>query len=505
MNLSRIDSPITAMTYTLPATSFAGLVEGVHFIDVSAQDALGNWGVSGTITLTLDQTGPAAPAPTLSPNDLNLSGAPPVTHVRLEAVVEDELAAGVQSALANAEGFVGNQGADGTGFAVFAKDGLFDETSEEVYFDIPIANFLYLAQGDHSVWLHGLDRAGNWGAFGSATVSIDRGVTSDTVGPNVSALNVSPNPTEGAATATLTGSAVDADLVSNILEAEYYLNRNQAEGLGVPLFAVDGAFDSPAEQVTRILNVGLWRNRTWTVYVRAQDVAGNWGPSGTVSVIVNGNAVRQILADDFESGDLAAWTNIVGAVSATSAASLAPDGSTAGLQTEVNGTAPAYVSSLLGAEETYQASFTFDPNGTEMGALHHDIFVGWNDQVPIFGIQVGASATAGRYEVRGWALANGERLVTRWYQVTDAPHQLQIGWAAGADGFLSLGIDSSIVDELAGLDTSAHTLYEVRLGPSANLTPDLSGVEFFDSFESLREAEAPQVPTFRLFLPVIAR
>jgi len=137
-------------------------------------DSLGNLGAAGIITLTLDQTGPATPTVTITPTLLDLTVALPVVQVRLDAVITDTLSAGIQSPLANAEAFIDTVGPEGSGFDLFASDGQYDEVSEAVYFEIPVASFLHLSHGYHRVYVWGLDKAGNWGLVGSATITVYR-------------------------------------------------------------------------------------------------------------------------------------------------------------------------------------------------------------------------------------------------------------------------------------------------------------------------------------------
>jgi hypothetical protein len=272
MTLARIDSPITAMTATLTITTVGGLAEGEHLVEITAEDSLGNLGVPGVVTLTLDLTGPSASVSSLTPDFLDLTGAPPVTSVRLDATITDAL-----SLLANAEGFIDTVGPDGSGFDLFPTDGLFDEFTEDAYFDIPISAFLYLAQGDHFVYVHGLDSAGNWGIVGSGTIYIDRGVAVDTVAPVVNAINVTPNVTVRATLIDVTATASDPDLISNIAQAEWFVGADPGEGNGTPLEAADGTFDLPTETLAATIDYGTWDPGIHTFYVRAQDSAGNWG------------------------------------------------------------------------------------------------------------------------------------------------------------------------------------------------------------------------------------
>jgi hypothetical protein len=234
----------------------------------------------------------------VNPSLLDLSGAPPVTHVRLDATISDALAAGVQSTLANAEAFIDTVGADGTGFNIIPSDGLFDEVTEDAYFEIPVANFLYLAQGDHFIYVHGLDSAGNWGIVGSATITIDRGVAVDTIGPVVNTLNVTPNQAillnlaaagsepglasnvvQAAASVSIdvTATTSDPGLISNIAQAEWFVDIDPGVGLGTALNPADGVFDSTSEMLAATIDVSSWGPGTHKLYVRAKDSSDNWG------------------------------------------------------------------------------------------------------------------------------------------------------------------------------------------------------------------------------------
>ena len=174
MTLSTVDAPVAAMTATLAIETLQSLAEGLHPIAITAEDSLGNLGAAGIITLTLDVTGPATPTVSITPTLLDLTEAIPVTHVRLDAVITDTLSAGIQLPLANAQGFIDTVGPEGSGFNLYPSDGLFDEISEAVYFQMPITHFLALTHGEHRVLVRGLDSAGNWGIVGSATITIHR-------------------------------------------------------------------------------------------------------------------------------------------------------------------------------------------------------------------------------------------------------------------------------------------------------------------------------------------
>jgi hypothetical protein len=503
MSLARTDAPVVAMTANIPVPLLISLAEGPQTISVLAQDSLGNWGVPGTIDLFLDRTGPQSAILTLSPNTLDLSGAPPVTRVRMEGYITDTLVSGMQSPLANAEAFIDRTGPAGTGFELFPSDGLFDEVGERVYFDIPISAFLFLSQGQHAVYAHGLDAAGNWGAVGSAIITIDRG-TADTAGPNITAMTVSPNPTGGSMWATLTGNASDPGALSNVAAAEYFVNVDPGQGNAVAVSAQDGAYSSPLEALTAQMQTGLWANGTYTVFLRAQDSVANWGLDTSLSLEVSGNGMM-ILADGFEAGNLGLWSQMTGAVDVTSDAAIDPAQGGMGLQADISSGAPAYASVFMPAGESdYKASFYFDPNGAALGAGQQNIFSGLQFGAPIFGAQVKKAASGIGYEVRAWTLSNGVPVYTGWYGFSDAPHKLGIDWTAGSWSQFSFSIDDVVVEEVDFLDTSAYELYEVRLGPSANIDPAASGVEYFDSFESSRTQDTI-IFSYFTYLPLVLK
>jgi hypothetical protein len=425
----------------------------------------------------------------LEPAILDLSGALPVTNVRLTAQISDVVSAEVQTTVANAEAFIGTAGPDGSGFALFPSDGLFDEVSEAAYFDIPIANFLNLSQGDHPIYVHGLDAAGNWGPVGSATLTVNKG-EGDIEGPIVTALDVAPNPTQGATSVTLTAAAADPGSLSNIAAAEWSVDG----GTAFPMQATDGAFDSPTELLNALISVSGWSNGQHLFSVRAQDSLGNWGPVAQVRLRVTGNNAVMILNDNFNAGNLALWSGVVGQVAVVPDAALPaaanmsqPDSVDMGLQTTVDGGAPAYVSFLMPPGEiNFNASFSFDPNSVVLGAGEHDIFLGLDGDTPIFGIQCEVSGDGTGYEVRGWVLVGGVATYTAWYDIEDSAHGLGIVWRAAPVGSFSLAIDGLVVEEMPDLDTGGYRLHEIRLGPSANLDAAMSGAEYFDNFEGLR-------------------
>lgn len=71
-----------------------------------------------------------------------------------------------------------------------------------------------------------------------------------------------------------------------VVEAEYYIDKDPGLGMGASLEPVDGWFDYINEMVTATIPIqGLSRGKH-TLYVRAKNSAGIWGPSRGVSLEV---------------------------------------------------------------------------------------------------------------------------------------------------------------------------------------------------------------------------
>jgi len=114
------------------------------------------------------------------------------------------------------------------------------------------------------------------------------GITSaDNLGPVTSGVVADPNPTNDAASVTLTADVSDATTGnSNIAVAEYFVDTVEADGVGTSMNASDdGAFNSPTEVVTASIDVSGWAVGQYTLYVHGMDTAGNWG--ATESVVLN--------------------------------------------------------------------------------------------------------------------------------------------------------------------------------------------------------------------------
>lgn len=497
MALNRI-APVVSLTATIPLGDVSAMPEGIHPILIRALDSLDNWGEVGQVDLWVDKTGPSVSSVTVWPNPNNgYQGLlPTIPAVRLEAVLGDPVVGGVNSDLDRAEGFIDAPGADGSGFPLMSVDGVYNDPNETGYVFIPLFTIRQLTPGAHTFYVHGRDAAGNWGPYGTTVLIVD------TAAPVVGGLALSPT-SPGTSGIILLGVASDpanpgGAPASNVVAAEWFEGADPGNGLGHPVAAADGLFDSPTENLRQAISVIGWRPGDHVLRVRARDAAGNWGVTSPITVTVRRIGGNGIFADDFQSGDLSAWAASVGPVSVVPQAGMG--GTTLGMAAVVNGSAPAYVvDTTPNYEARYRAQFYFHPNGTDTAGGQHDIFVAFDDVgTPIFGIQFEHSAARAGYEVRAWARTDGGLQLTDWFEIANAPHLLGLDWESSAAGTLRLAVDGVTQRTLSGLDTRLYLVDEVRLGPSQGLTDGMSGTEYFDEFNAIRAI-------FDTYLPVIVR
>lgn len=181
-------SPMTAVGSASPSRGFtatipAGLSMGSHVVSVRSQDAFGNWGTVATISLQIIDTAPpttsnvsASPNPNNGSQGYNSS----VPAVRVFASFSDVNTGG--SSIAAAEGFLDTIGTTGTGFVFVASDGSFNSPTESGYADIPLPVIGALSNGNHTIYVHAKDGAGNWGTMSTTILVITKSVYFSTFG-----------------------------------------------------------------------------------------------------------------------------------------------------------------------------------------------------------------------------------------------------------------------------------------------------------------------------------
>ncbi len=114
------------------------------------------------------------------------------SSVTLTATVNDSTTG--NSNIAGAEYFVDTVGANGAGSPMAAADGSFNSPSESVTATVDMGG---LPAGDHTLYVHGRDAAGNWGGTGSVVVNVTAGggsAVSATITLVAGTLTLDPHP-----------------------------------------------------------------------------------------------------------------------------------------------------------------------------------------------------------------------------------------------------------------------------------------------------------------------
>lgn len=194
---ANVSAVIPASAAAAPCAGLASLTPGSHTIYVHGQDSLGNWGPANFVVLSLDKAGPATNGLALSANPTNGT-----VNVTLTGTANDGAAG--NSNIAAAEYFIGTAGANGSGAPLTPNTTAAPIASLSA--TIPAATINALAQGSYVVNVHSRDAFGNWGAFATISLKVDKSA------PTVSgAVTAKPNPTNGQISGSAAQPAVQLD------------------------------------------------------------------------------------------------------------------------------------------------------------------------------------------------------------------------------------------------------------------------------------------------------
>jgi FtsP/CotA-like multicopper oxidase with cupredoxin domain len=310
-------SPTASVNATLSVAFLGTLSSGNHTLYVHGHDAAGNWGPVASTVLNLDKLGPTTNSLLLTPNPTNGT-----VNVNLDATGSDVGRGGAN--VDAAEYFIDTCPAVTTrGAAMTQNTPIPPATATTVHFvaSIPAGTVLALSEGAHVVNVRSHDAvpgtpAGNWGPCATITLNVDK------TAPNTTGVLAEPNPTNGTI-GVLVGdflqeklSATVSDPVagginSNIKAAEGFIdcmpptppppNPGCLNGTGIVFIPNDAVFNSPTEAVYaafQLFGVQQLTQGRHTVYVHAQDAAGNWGAaaSGFLDVDKTGPTVTSASA-----------------------------------------------------------------------------------------------------------------------------------------------------------------------------------------------------------------
>jgi hypothetical protein len=218
-------------------------------------------------------------------------------------------------------------------------------------------------------------------------------------------------------------------------------------------------------------------------------------PTATFTASPTSSQPDLIFADGFESGTLSTWTsNSVGNGSLSVSTISALTGNY-GMQANISGQTKMYVEDASPvAEPRYRVRFYFDPNSISM-VSGDNIYIlqGYATGSNTIILRVEFKYSAGVYQVRLRALDNsGVWISTLPITITDAPHALELDWlaasAAGAnDGQATFWVDGVQQGSLTGIANDSYRMESVRLGAPYLGSATMSGLIYFDAFESRRQ------------------
>jgi len=282
--MAATDGSFNSSTEGVNATvPVGGLSSGSHTLYVRGQDALGNWGAWGATVLSIDTSGPMTYG--LAATPATSSG---TVSVALTGSASDAATGG--SSIAGAEYFLDAQGTTGSGAAMTVAPGA--QSVASLTATIPAATVAALAQGSHAVHVHSRDALGNWGPFPATPLAL----IVDRTGPVVS--NPAPIASNGAtgvnsSTPAIRVTTTATDTLSIVKRAEGFIDTVGTPGSGILFSPADGVFDSMTESVSGdipLSTVNLLSTGNHTIYVRAQDAAGNWGATATTTLLIDKTA-----------------------------------------------------------------------------------------------------------------------------------------------------------------------------------------------------------------------
>jgi len=261
--------PAGSVSSELMVTTSSAIPPGSYPFTVTASSGSISRTATATLTTTVlsggDLAGPATMSPTLTPSPTNGS-----VDAALHATGDDTATGG--SNIAAAEYFTDGLGADGSGTSMTVNTAAPIAGLDAA---IPAATVSALAEGLHTISVHAMDAAGNWGSTATTTLVFDK------TRPLVSGVNATPNPTVGATTVTLSATATDA--ASDVNRAEWFTGADPGVGNATPM-TVPG---SAPWSLSAPIDVGSWTEGAYTLNVRARDAAGNWSLSASTVLNVS--------------------------------------------------------------------------------------------------------------------------------------------------------------------------------------------------------------------------
>jgi hypothetical protein len=365
----------------------------------------------------------------------------------------------------------------------------------------------YIAKGgDIPVWVIGVDAAGN--RVSTAGLVRNAHLLVDTIKPTAAGTltqgtwTLEQNYTADAS-ATLAVTAADAAPSGGIASAEYYIGADPGYGNGTPITLVAGAGTATLNLNTIGATDATWlKGGSHTVFVRALDAAGNWGPSTAVTATLKPVTVFASGWETPTNGSFG-WTNTTGTGVTSSTAT--PIAGTRSLQVVTTTTSTGYQSqtvpvppargqaALPAIGNVFSAHVTMAPGNTATtnplsvmgfaaGAANANPANGdfaeiqYRRQGATVSFRVGSSA--------GQAANNPTIQWSGWTTVTTAAnYAIVLTYTQGAAGGVTATVNGTAI-ATATRSTINYGVGTVRVG--AISSPGVAMTIKFDSFSSAR-------------------
>jgi len=270
----------TSFSFVIPESVLAALPGGYHTFYIRGVDASGNWGPVSSVVLNLDKVGPDIVGMELTSSPTNGQ-----VDVALRATA-DELHNG--NAVVNGATYAIDGGAPQP--LLLAKP---DQPIVALTATIPAADILALSEGTHTVSIQATDSMGNVGAPGTITLIVDK------TGPLTDPIITVPPDFQVLETPTVIQVQIQTTIVdggtfpTSLVTAEGFIRGVGEPGTGFEVFATDGQFNEPSEEVffdISTVNFPWWG--VYTVSIRGKDAAGNWGPATLLRILPPGSVYQ---------------------------------------------------------------------------------------------------------------------------------------------------------------------------------------------------------------------
>lgn len=194
-----------------------------------------------------------------------------------------------------------------------------------------------------------------------------------------------------------------------------------------------------------------------------------------------------LYSDGFETGDASAWSSVVGSgehLAVTGAAALVGD---KGLAITIADTAAHSVrTTTSNGKKVYRARFYVDPNSLTMANADEFMLFGHTFPQPFFIKLQYFTGNGYRLFVYVPFDSGGDSFS---YNISDAPHMIEISWkaatTAGANnGECTLWVDGAQAGTLTSIDNDTKVCANFELGAVAEVDAGTSGTFYVDGFAS---------------------